>query len=119
MEPVNDTMSTAGSEDRISAPCDPDSTTTLSTPAGRPAASAAAPKASDEIGVNGLGRRITEFPAMSAGTSFWNAMITAPLYGVIALTTPTGSKRRMLIATRPRTNSSTGTGLASSSGSDW
>ena len=41
--------------------------------------------------MSGLGRRITELPAMSAGISFWNAMITAALYGVIAATTPTGS----------------------------
>ena len=65
--------------------------TTLSTPAGSPAASAAAPNASEEIGVRGLGRRITELPAMSAGMSFWKAMMMAPLYGVMAATTPTGS----------------------------
>ena len=64
--------------------------------------------------MSGLGRRITELPAMSAGISFWNAMMTAALYGVIAATTPTGSWRRTLSATRPRTSSSTGTGLASS-----
>ena len=38
-------------------------------------------------------------------------MMIAALYGVIAATTPTGSWRRMLSATRPRTSSSTGTGL--------
>ena len=75
----------------ISAPVAPSSTTTLSTPGGRPAASAAAPKISDEIGVSGLGRRITELPAISAGISFWNAIRIAALYGVIAVTTPTGS----------------------------
>ena len=72
------------------------------------------PKINDEIGVNGLGRRMTELPAMSAGISFWRPMISAALYGVIAATTPTGSCRRMLSATRPRTRSSTGTGLACS-----
>ena len=36
---------------------------------------------------------------------------------MIAATTPTGSWRRMLSATRPRTSSSTGTGLDSSWGS--
>ena len=92
----------------------PASTTTLSTPGGRPAASAAAPKINDEIGVSGLGRKITELPAIRAGMSFWKPMISAALYGVIAVTTPTGSWRRMLSATRPRTRSSTGTGLASS-----
>ena len=51
---------------------------------------------------------------MSAGMSFWNAITMAALYGVIAATTPTGSCRRMLSATRPRTSSSTGTGLACS-----
>ncbi len=97
-----------------SAAAAPSSTTTLSTPGGMPAASAAAPNASDEIGVSGLGRRITELPASSAGTTFWNAMMMAALYGVMAATTPTGSWRRTLRATRPRTSSSIGTGLGSS-----
>ena len=91
VEPVNDTMSTAGCVVRSSAPAAPASTTTLRTPGGSSAASAAAPKISEEMGVSGLGRRITELPAMSAGINFWNAMITAALYGVIAATTPTGS----------------------------
>ncbi len=79
VEPVNDTMSTAGSVVSIAAPVAPASTTTLSTPGGRPAASAAAPKINDEIGVSGLGRRMTVFPAISAGMSFWNAMRIAAL----------------------------------------
>ena len=107
-------MSTAGSVVSSSAPAAPASTTTLSTPGGRPATSAAEPKISDEIGVSGLGRRMTELPAISAGISFWNAMMIAPLYGVMAATTPIGSWRRMLNATRPWTSSSTGTGFASS-----
>ena len=114
VDPVNDTMSTAGCDVSNSAPEVPDSTTTLSTPAGRPAASAAMPKTNDDIGVNGLGRRMTELPAISAGINFWKPMISAALYGVIAAITPTGSCLRMLSATRPRTRSSTGTGLASS-----
>ena len=68
-----------GSDVRSSAPSAPCSTTTLKTPGGRPAASAADPKTKDESGVNGLGRRITEFPAIKAGTSFWKAMMIAPL----------------------------------------
>ena len=79
VDPVKDTMSTAGSVVRIFGPRGPPPTTTLSTPAGRPATSAAAPKTRDEIGVSGLGRRITELPAIRAGISFWNAMISAAL----------------------------------------
>ena len=79
VEPVNETMSTAGWLVSNSAPAVPASTTTLSTPGGSPAASAAAPKISDEIGVSGLGRRITELPAISAGMSFWKPMISAAL----------------------------------------
>ena len=104
-------MSTVGCGVSSSAPAVPPSTTTLSTPAGRPAASAAMAKSNDEIGVSGLGRRITELPAINAGTSFWNAMMIAPLYGVIAATTPTGSCLRMLRATRPR--------RAGRQGPDW
>ena len=74
-----------------SAPAAPCSTTTLNTPEGRPADSAADPKTNDERGVSGLGRRMTEFPDSKAGMSFWKAMMIAPLYGVIAVTTPTGS----------------------------
>ena len=72
-------MSTCGSLVMISAASEPFSTITLSTPAGTPAASAAAPSASDEIGVSGLGRSSTELPAMSAGMIFWNAIISAAL----------------------------------------
>ena len=45
-------------------------------------------------------------------------MMSAALYGVMAATTPTGSWRRTLSATRPCTSSSTGTGLGSSCGID-
>ncbi len=79
VEPVKDTMSTAGWVVSSSAPAAPGSTTTLSTPAGSPAASAATPKASEESGVSGLGRRMTEFPAIKAANSFWKAMMIAPL----------------------------------------
>ena len=34
---------------------------------------------------------MTEFPDSKAGMSFWKAMMIAPLYGVIAVTTPAGS----------------------------
>ena len=91
VDPVNDTMSTAGSVVSSSAPAAPASTMTLSTPGGSPTASAAVPKISEETGVRGLGRRMTELPAMRAGINFWNAMMIAALYGVIAATTPTGS----------------------------
>jgi hypothetical protein len=76
---VNETISTPGSVVSNCAASEPPSTTTFNTPGGSPAASAACPKASDEIGVSGLGRRITELPAMSAGITFWNAMMTAAL----------------------------------------
>jgi hypothetical protein len=72
-------MSTAGSEVRSSAPADPPSTTTLYSPAGSPAESAAAPSTSEEFGVSGLGLTIPELPAMSAGTIFCKAMRRAAL----------------------------------------
>ena len=37
------------------------------------------PNASEDNGVSGLGRRMTELPAISAGMIFWNAMMIAPL----------------------------------------
>ena len=47
---------------------------TFSTPGGRPAASAASAKKSAEMGVSGLGRRITQLPVTSAGMTFQKAV---------------------------------------------
>ena len=79
VDPVNDTMSTAGWVDSSSAPAEPDSTSTLSTPGGSPAASAAAPRTSEDSGVSGLGRTITELPASRAGMIFCIAIMNAAL----------------------------------------
>ena len=46
------------------------SITTLSTPGGRPAASAASPNSIADSGVSGLGRNTTEQPAINAGSVF-------------------------------------------------
>jgi hypothetical protein len=55
-------------------PSSPCSITTFITPGGRPASSAASAKIMAESGVSGLGRRITELPAISAGTTFQKAV---------------------------------------------
>jgi len=79
VEPVNDTQSTRGSLDSSRAPSAPSSTTTLSTPSGRPTSAAASPKTSADSGVRGLGRRTTEHPATSAEITFhtfvWNGKL--------------------------------------------
>ena len=70
VEPVNVTMSTAGCVVISLPPSIAWSITTLSTPGGNPAASAASPNNIADSGVSGLGRSTTEQPVMSAGSVF-------------------------------------------------
>src|SRR5262245_48668653 len=91
-EPVNVTMSTAGSVVR-SSPTSGPPVTTLSTPGGRSAASAAAARTRAENGVNGDGLRTTVLPAANAGPTFQMLRKNGKLNGVTAATTPTGGCR--------------------------
>ena len=70
VEPVNVTMSTAGCVVMSLPPSIAWSITTLSTPGGSPAASAASPKSIADSGVSGLGRNTTEQPAINGGSVF-------------------------------------------------
>ena len=118
LEPVKLTRSTPGWVERRAAPSGPCSTTTFTTPGGRPASSAASPIASASSGVCGLGRSTTVHPAISAGTSFHTLVVNGKFDGVIAATTPTGSQRRVDTFTAPLpTRCGKGTSLCSHSGS--
>src|SRR5260221_1271150 len=92
-EPVKVTMSTAGSV--VSrCPTSGPPVTTLSTPGGKSAASAAAASTSAENGVNGDGLSTTVFPAARAGPTFHRLRKNGKLNGVTAATTPTGGGGR-------------------------
>lgn len=65
--------------------------TTPITPGGNPAFRASSARRTEEAGARG-GLRITVLPAASAGSSFQEPGESAPLKGVSAATTPSGSR---------------------------
>src|SRR5690606_4797346 len=93
VEPVNDTRSTRGSVDNMAPRAWSDELTTLSTPAGMSVsvearwASAAAAQ-----GVSGAGWRTTVHPAARAGPTLARLIWCGKFHGVIAPTTPAGSR---------------------------
>ncbi len=91
LDPVKVMRSTRGSE--VSGPATaspPKPWTTLSTPGGRPAASAICAKRLAVNGVCGAGLRTTVLPKASAGAIFHVASISGAFHGLIADTTPAG-----------------------------
>src|SRR4029077_15259017 len=94
VEPVNEIMSTRGAPVSTSptlAGC-PD-VTTLNTPGGMSVSSATSlPIHVAEYGVSGAGFRIAVHPAASAGASFERLSMNGKFHGVIAPTTPIGSR---------------------------
>mmetsp|Transcript_5843 Transcript_5843/g.14173 ORF Transcript_5843/g.14173 Transcript_5843/m.14173 type:complete len:205 (-) Transcript_5843:526-1140(-) len=66
--------------------------TILSTPAGRPARSAAFPMARVDRGVNGEGLITTVLPDSSAEAAFDAAISTGKFHGVMAAATPRGTR---------------------------
>ena len=92
VEPVNDTMSTSGCAASASPTTGPVPCTRLNTPAGRPAAwmiSASRPAVSGAIS---LGLSTTVLPATSAGATLATICCNGKFHGVIAATTPSGSR---------------------------
>src|SRR5215212_4727817 len=66
--------------------------TTLSTPAGRPHSFAYSANFSNDSDVLDAGLMTTAFPHASAGAIFHTASISGKFHGVMAPTTPTGSR---------------------------
>lgn len=64
----------------------------LSTPGGTPACCARAVSASDVSGVSSAGLHTTVHPAARAGAILRAIMAAGKFHGVIAATTPTGSR---------------------------
>ncbi len=66
--------------------------TTLITPAGNPASIANSARTSVEVGVISEGLMTTVLPAASAANSFHPSNSSGEFHGVIAATTPIGSR---------------------------
>ena len=65
----------------------------LTTPGGRSRSSISEANASADTGVSSAGLRTIALPPASAGQSFHASMISGEFHGMIAPTTPTGSRR--------------------------
>jgi hypothetical protein len=89
VEPVKATLSTPGWATRW-APASRSPGTTLTTPAGTPAAASASAKTKFDSGASGAGLSTTVHPAASAGAVFQAASVTGAFHGTMAATTPTG-----------------------------
>ena len=109
VEPVNEIMSTRGSAVRASATAGPLAVSTLTTPGGMSVCVATTrPSSAPVHGVCGAGLSTTVQPAASAGPSLARLIWFGKFHGVIAATTPAGSRqtRRAVLmpigAARPR-----------------
>jgi hypothetical protein len=91
VEPVKETLSRSSCA-AIAAPASASPVITFHTPAGTPASRASSARRSAETGASSAGLCTTAFPQASAGASFQEAMTRGKFHGVIAPTTPTGSR---------------------------
>ncbi len=102
VEPVNVTMSTRGSLVSTSPSSWSDGVTMLTTPAGMSVSSAISlPSMVPDHGVSGAGFSTTVLPAASAGPSLAMLRYSGKFHGVIAVTTPTASRRSMRLYMLP------------------
>ena len=102
VEPVNDTMSTRGSVARTDATWFERGVTTLNTPGGMSVSSATSrPSSQASHGVSGAGLRTTVQPAASAGPTLARLIWVGTFHGVMAATTPTGSRWTVRLLAMP------------------
>ena len=92
VEPVNVILSTAGWRTNAAPATEPGPGSTLNTPGGSPASSASWPMRTAVSGVSAAGLSTTQLPAASAGAAFQPTMIIGKFHGMIAPTTPSGSR---------------------------
>ena len=90
-EPVNVIASTSGWATRAAPTVSPVPWTTLNTPGGIPASSASSAMRTAVMGVCSAGLRTTLLPAQSANVAIAAAAV-GPFHGMIAPTTPSGSR---------------------------
>ena len=93
VEPVNETLATPGCLTRPPPTSAPPPGMTLSTPGGRPASVASSANLSAVKGVLEAGFRMTVLPQARAGAIFHRAWMMGKFHGVMAATTPIGSRR--------------------------
>ena len=104
VDPVNDTLRTAGLVVSSSPTCGARSfeqVTMLRIPGGTPASSANTASASAHNGVSSAGLTTTGQPAASAGATLRVIMATGKFQGVIAATTPIGCLITTILLSRP------------------
>src|ERR1041385_9379475 len=92
VEPVNDILSTMGCLTSSSPAPPPNPGMILTTPGGKPAACTIDASSIAVTGVSSEGLRTTVLPAASAGPSFQTAILRGKFHGMMAPTTPTGSR---------------------------
>ena len=91
VDPVKEILSMS-SWAASAAPASASPVTTFQTPAGKPASSASSARRNAESGASSAGLCTTVLPHASAGASFHDAITSGKFHGVIAPTTPTGSR---------------------------
>ena len=90
--PVKAILATRGCSTSVGPTSPPKPVTVLTTPAGKPASANSLANSSVEAEVNSLGLMTTVHPAASAGASFHASSSSGEFHGVIATTTPSGSR---------------------------
>jgi len=95
VDPVKAILSTRGSRTNASE-ASRSAMTTLSTPGGRPTASAHSARTYVDAGASGAALSTVVHPASNAGASLWLDRPSGAFHGTIAPTTPTGSRTIML-----------------------
>lgn len=109
-EPVKVIMATSGWSTRRLPTTDDGPVTTLRYPGGRPHSSRSrVARAMAESGVWLAGLRTTGHPAAMAGASLWATRLRGKLNGVIAPTTPMGTRRVKASLPSPTSEASRGT----------
>ena len=91
-EPVKLTASINGDDASAAPSLAPGPITMLSTPVGSPARCTISASAQGEAGTSSAGLNTTQFPYASAGAIFQAGMASGKFHGVMAATTPTGSR---------------------------
>ena len=90
--PVNEILASAGWSTRACPASAPNPVTTLTTPGGKPASSASSASRSTVAEVYSDGLITIVLPAHSAGASLLVVRVSGEFHGVIAPTTPSGSR---------------------------
>ena len=106
VDPVNATLSTSALRQSSAPASSPKPVMILTTPGGNPISWMSRASSIAVTGVSSDGLRTTVLPAASAGPSFQAAILSEKFQGMIAATTPTGSRTRKFVLTPGRETAS-------------